>query len=213
MKVYMLKTPSGQVPVGIFSEYEKATDLAQSMFRLCSVTEAQCVEEFELDPLKELTEVGIYPWLVNINVTNQDTELGTLNELFKEEHIVYTQGKLAKAYVYGPNEEEAENRALELWADYQDTEDSIKAISIFTVRMDENGDVSDVRKMVAYSQHPDIKNQVKTHSNSVEARVLADTIDEAIATARELYDKWIDDQLEFMDDSNALIESVLVEKA
>jgi hypothetical protein len=202
MKVYMLKNPSGQIPVGIFSEYETALEISSHLFCTHSDTalEARSIEEFEIDPIKEKTDMGFYPWAVEVNVINQDTRLVSFNKLFTEESIEYNQGKVAIACVFAPNEEEAENRALELWADHQDTEDSVKAISIFTVRMDENGEVSEVRKMVAYSQQLNIKDQVKTHSNSVEARVLADTIDEAIAKARELYDKWIDDQLEFMDD-------------
>jgi hypothetical protein len=151
MKVYMLKTPSGQLPVGIFSDYEDACDLAQSMFRLCSVTESKCIEEFELDPLKEKRDKGIYPWAVHINVVSEETEIGTLGTLFDKETVMYTQGKLATAYVFAPNEEEAENRALDLWSEYQAGEDSVRAVSIFTITLDENGEVSSVNKMVAYT--------------------------------------------------------------
>lgn len=202
----MLKTPSGQLPVGIFSSYEEACDLAQSMFRLCSITEAQCIEEFELDPLAEMRERGIYPWAVHINVVSEETEVGTLGTLFDKECIMYTQGKLATAYVFAPNEEEAENRALDLWADYQDGADPVKAISIFTFVLDENGEIASAHKVVAYTQHPDIKDEIKDHfayakTARVEARVIADNIDEAIVKARDLYDKWIDAQLGIMDET------------
>lgn len=206
MKVYMLKTPSGQLPVGIFSSYEEACDLAQSMFRLCSVTEAKCIEEFELDPLAEMRENGIYPWAVHINVVTKETEVGTLGTLFEKEHVMYTQGKLATAYVYAPNEEEAENKALEMWEEYQQGADAIKAVSIFTVSLDENGEITDARKMIAYTQQPDIKDEVRDFyargSSRMDIRVLADSIDEAIVKAREVYDKWIDDQLGLMDDED-----------
>jgi hypothetical protein len=56
------------------------------------------------------------------------------------------------------------------------------------------------------TQHPNIKDEIRDHfayakTAVVEARVLADSIDEAISKARELYDKWIDDQLGVMDDA------------
>jgi hypothetical protein len=203
MKVYMLKTPSGQLPVGIFSSYEEACDLAQSMFRLCSVTEAKCIEEFELDPMAEMREKGIYPWAVRINVITKEAEVGTLGTLFDEEHVTYTQGQLATAYVFAPNEEEAENKALELWEDYQAGADAIKAVSIFSVSLDENGEITDARKMIAYTQQTDLKDEIKDFyargRSSVDVRVLADSIDEAIIKARELYDNWIDSQLDMMD--------------
>jgi hypothetical protein len=204
MKVYMLKTPSGQLPVGIFSSYEEACDLAQSMFRLCSVTEAKCIEEYELDPLAEMRESGIYPWAVHINVITKETEVGTLGTLFDKEHVMYTQGKLATAYVFAPNEEEAENKALELWEDYQTGADAIKAISIFNVSLDENGEITEARKMIAYTQQTDLKDEIKDFyargRSSVDVRVLADSIDEALTKAREMYDVWIDDQIGLMDD-------------
>jgi hypothetical protein len=136
-------------------------------------------------------------------VITRETEVGTLGTLFDEEHIMYTQGKLATAYVFAPNEEEAENKALELWEDYQAGADAIKAVSIFNVSLDENGEITEARKMIAYTQQADLKDEIKDFyargRSSVDVRVLADSIDEAVSKARELYDNWIDSQLDMMD--------------
>lgn len=202
MKVYMLKEPSYQLPVGIFSSYDRAVDLAQSMFRLCSVTEAGCIEEFQLDPLQDKTDEGIYPWAVKIDVVTKETEIETLRELFYKERVNYLQHRSARAFVFAPNEEEAENRALELWEDYQkESRRPIKAVSIFTVDLDEDGEVENLRRFTAYTQEENLVNTIKGHAKKVEARVIADSADEAIIVAREMYDQWIDEQLGLMDEN------------
>jgi hypothetical protein len=185
--------------MGIFSEYTLAADLAERAFRTCSITDFEhCIEEFELDPLKEKMDNGIYPWAVYIKVVDQDTEITTLGTLFYKEHLDYTQGPLACAYVFAADEEEAENRALELWEEYQSGEQPIKSILVFTIILDADGEISNMNRMTAYTQNLHLEDSIKAYNNSVEVRVIADNIDEAITRARALYDKWIDEGLELM---------------
>lgn len=191
-KVYMLKHPTRQLPMGIFSDYTTAADIVEKAFRLdCG----QCIEEFELDPLKEKLALGLYPWAVYINVITKETDITVLGTLFTDEFVDYSHGHLACAYVFATNEEEAENRALEIWEDNPQIE--IKVFSIFKVTLDGNGEISSVDKTTTYTTDGAVTQPtVKLRNENVEIRVLAESIDEAITEARKRYSMWIADQME-----------------
>lgn len=196
-KIYMLRHPGTKVPVAIFSDYETPMDLASRLFRSCSLADYEnCLEEWDLDPLKDKLDKGIYPWTVYINVVTNETNIADIPEIFTKESIDYAQGKLAKALVFAADEESAENRASELWMDYQSGEESIKPISVYRVKIDEEGEIDEISRTIAYTPNTDINDVVKELSRHVEIRVVADSLDSAIEKARIKYDTWIDEQVD-----------------
>lgn len=192
----MLKHASRQTPIGLFSSYETAMDLASRMFRSCPMSEfGSCIEEMEVDPIKNQLDSDMYPWAVSIDVVDGNTEVDELHELFTEEKLNYNQGRIARAYVFAPTEEEAENRASELWDGRSGDLLHLTAFTIFNVSIDDTGEVCDVRKVEAVNYKALVEPQIKEHADKIEVRVPADSIDEALAIARAEYDKWIDEQI------------------
>lgn len=202
-KVYVVMHPQYKTIIAVFSDYETAMDLASTSFRVCLGDHEPCIEEYELDPLKDKLSRGVYPWCVLINAVTNETEVTNFNsgKLFTEESIDYKQGKFAIASVFAANEEEAENRASELWMSHQSGDQAVKEFFVYTVVINEEGEVEEVRRFSVYSQDPVMATAtLKEASHGVSIRVPADSIDEAINIAREKYDEWIDEQVEQFED-------------
>ena len=191
MKIYMVKDPSSQLPLGFFSNYEWALGVAAAMFP--SYEEHHCLEEHELDPLKEQIEQGLFPWTIEINVSDGETRVGARGKLFNTEAVHYFQGPAALCEVFAATDEEAENRAQELWAEYNDKK-VVRADIIWSIDFDEEAEVRSVHRYNSYSTE-EVADSIQARGINVTARVVAATIQEAIEKAGKLYDAWIDKQI------------------
>jgi hypothetical protein len=195
-KVSVLRGPKTRDILGLFTEHASAEKIANSLFPNIGGAE-YTVEEMVLDPLvEELLEKGLLPWWVSVDVISNQAEIkgNTEAKLSDNEEVVYFQGKYAQVYVFAENEEKAEERALDLWKNYNH-ENKVEALTIFEVTFDENAEIKEIRRFRAVGP-PNTPNTINYPAgNIVSFRVVAISIDEAITTAREMYDEWLDKQI------------------
>lgn len=204
MKVYVLKNPRSQIPVAIFSDPDPAKEMLERIFVDYDYPKDNCIEVFELDPLKELTNNGIYPWAVKVDVIDNEAfveSLGSLELLFDKEKLSYEKGgKYAIAHVFAPDAERAEARALELWDIRKQEGGYVKSGSIYTVSFGSNGDIMNVDKKTTFYYDDELSaDEISQNSRFVSVEVMTDDIAVAIDRAKKMYDAWINKEAEAWD--------------
>lgn len=196
-RISVLRGPSTKSILGLFTKYEDAEKIAKSLFpKLGSMEIQTCLEEREIvDVFEDLLADGFLPYWVSVDVISGDAEIkGEVENLPTQEEVHYFQGKYAQVFVFAQSEVEAELRAQKLWAEYNE-EKNIAALTIFEVTFDEHAEIKEVRRWRAVAS-ADTKNSVNYPAgNIVSFRVVTSDIDEAIDTAREMYDEWLDKQI------------------
>lgn len=197
MKVHAIKHPGSGVIWALFSKYEWALNVSESLFS--RYEDYQSIQEFEIDPFKEQLEQGLFPWVLTVDIKTSEAKVRQAKEWFTAEHIIYTQGPYATAYVFAATEEDAENRALDLWAEYND-EKPVKISTIWAIEINEEGEFQSVRRYGSFSSEEVNDEIFESAKGYVEARIVAEDIHEAVEKAGTLYDAWIDEQIKDEDD-------------
>jgi hypothetical protein len=200
-EVYVIKHPASGDILGVFSDYNTAVIVTNSLLNGKGETAylSRYIEEFDLDPYKEQIDKGLLPWVVRVDLTSKETHITDLREPFLNKTIKYTKWG-AIIHVFAQNEEQAELQALEIFNNAQIKDEIPKEVKVFEVLFDIEGNIVETRSHTRLSKD-DIVTKISENSKVTKVRLVANDINEAILQAPYVYREWVQKQEEKMLDN------------